>query len=70
MLDPIRAESYFSVVNKISGLFACNLITRKQMDRNNKYYLIAAFSKKSIFIIIEYFKLLPLYCYKYLDYKY
>lgn len=69
ILDPVAAENYFSALNKISSLLACNLITRKQVSTGNNYYLIAASSKKSLSIIIEYFKSFPLYSSKYLDYN-
>ena len=69
MLDPITKTSYFDILNQISIFLNCNLLTRTQKSTNNTYYTLAASSKLSLSIIINYFNKFPLYTSKYLDYK-
>lgn len=45
------------------------MLTRTQKSTNNSYYTLAATSKVSLGIIINYFNKYPLYSSKYLDYK-
>ncbi len=68
MYEPITKNSYFNVLLEIAEFLNCNLKTRKQISTNNEYYIIAASSRKSLKIIINYFKDFPLYSSKYLDY--
>ena len=69
MYEPISKNSYFDVLTEISTLLNCNLNIRKQVSTDNEYYIIAASSRKSLLIIMAYFKFFPLYSSKYLDYK-
>lgn len=68
-LDPVTNESYKSVMQQIAGSLECKLSTRKQKSTNNEYYILAAYSKTSLVIIINYFKNNLLFSSKYLDYK-
>jgi hypothetical protein len=67
MLDPKTQASYFDVLTEIAKFLHCNLLTRKQLSTGNQYYTLAATSRKSILVIINYFKLFPLFSSKYLD---
>jgi hypothetical protein len=69
ILDPKTKTSYFDILNQISLFLNCNLLTRTQKSTNNTYYTLAASSKLSLSIIINYFQKFPLYTSKYLDYK-
>lgn len=69
VLDPITGASYFDILNQICLFLNCNLNTRTQKSTNNTYYTLAASSKVSLSIIINYFNKFPLYTSKYLDYK-
>ena len=69
MLDPITSASYFDILNLICLFLNCNLLTRTRKSTNNTYYTLAASSKVSLSIIINYFNKFPLYTSKYLDYK-
>lgn len=69
ILDPITNDSYFDILNQISLFLNCKLLTRTQKSTNNSYYTLAATSKVSLGIIINYFNKYPLYSSKYLDYK-
>ena len=69
MLDPITGASYFDILNQICLFLNCNLLTKTQKSTNNTYYTLAASSKVSLSIIINYFNKFPLYTSKYLDYK-
>jgi LAGLIDADG endonuclease len=69
MYEPLTKNSYFDVLNEISTFLNCNLNTRKQTSTGNKYFIIAASSRKSLLIIMTYFKNFSLYSSKYLDYK-
>jgi hypothetical protein len=69
MYEPISKNSYFDLLTEISILLNCNLNIRKQVSTDNEYYIIAASSRKSLLIIMAYFKFFPLYSSKYLDYK-
>ena len=68
MLDPKSNESYFNVLTEISNYLGCNLLTRKQKSTGNEYYILAASSRKSLTVIINYFDLFTLYSSKHLDY--
>ncbi len=68
MLDPITKNSYCTVLTEIANFFGCSLLTRNHLSTNNKYYIIAATSKKSLLTIISYFDSFPLLSSKYLDY--
>lgn len=67
MLDPNTNASYFDVLTEIAKFLQCNLLTRKQLSTGNQYYTLAASSRKSILLIINYFELFPLFSSKYLD---
>jgi LAGLIDADG endonuclease len=69
MCDPISKESYFDVLTEISKFLCCNLNTRKQKSTGNKYFNMSASSRKSLLVILNYFKYFPLYSSKYLDFK-
>lgn len=69
VLDPITSASYFDILNQICLFLNCNLLTKTQKSTNNTYYTLAASSKVSLSIIINYFNKFPLYTSKYLDYK-
>lgn len=69
MYEPISKKSYFNVLTEISTFLNCNLNTRKQISTGNTYFIIAASSRKSLLIIMTYFKNFSLYSSKYLDYK-
>ena len=69
MLDPVTKISYFSVLNQIAKILGCKLLTRKQLSTNNEYYTLAASSRKSLLVIVNYLELYPLFSSKYLDYK-
>ena len=68
MLDPITGNSYISVLTDICKFLNCNLLTRIQKSTGNKYYTLTASSKISLFIIIKYLDVYPLFSSKYLDY--
>ena len=69
MYEPITKNSYFGVLTEIAKFLGCSLVTRKQISTGNEYFNITASSRKSLSIIITYFKSFPLYSSKYLDYK-
>lgn len=69
MLYPITNESYFKVLTDIANFLKCKLLTKKQKSTGNEYYTLAATSKISLSIIIEYLEKNPLFSTKYLDYK-
>jgi hypothetical protein len=69
MYEPITKNSYLDVLTEISTFLNCNLNTRKQISTGNTYFIIAASSRKSLLIIMTYFKNFSLYSSKYLDYK-
>ena len=68
MLDPITGNSYISVLTDICKFLNCNLLTRIQKSTGNKYYTLTASSKISLFIIIKYLDVYPLFSSKYLYY--
>lgn len=69
MLDPVTKDSYYDILNQICLFLNCNLLTKTQKATNNTYYTLAASSKVSLDIIINYFNKHPLFSSKYLDYK-
>ena len=69
MYEPVSKNTYFDVLTDIAKFLNCNLKTRKQTSTGNEYYILAASSRKSISIILTYFKSFSLYSSKYLDYK-
>lgn len=69
MFDPSSQESYFDILNRICLFLNCNLLTKTQKSTGNTYYTLAATSKVSLNIIINYFNKYPLYSSKFLDYK-
>jgi hypothetical protein len=69
MLEPITKHSYFDVLTEIALFLGCNLKTKKQISTGNLYFNVTASSRKSLLIIITYFKSFPLYSSKFLDYK-
>ena len=69
MYEPITRNSYSDVLTEIAEFLGCRLNIRKQISTDNKYFNLTASSRKSLLIIITYFKLFPLYSSKYLDYK-
>ena len=60
-------NSYYNILNVITGFLGCNLLTRKQLSTDNEYYILAT-SRKSLLVIINYFLVFPLFSSKYLDY--
>lgn len=68
MLDAKTNTSYFNVLTEISNYLDCNLLTRKQISTGNVYYILAASSRKSLAVIINYFDFYTLYSSKHLDY--
>ena len=69
MLDPITKDSYFNILTEVASFLGCNLLTRKQKSTGNVYYTLAATSKMSIRVIIDYFSKHFLFSSKYLDYR-
>lgn len=69
ILDPKTSEDYFYILNQICLFFNCNLLTRTQKSTGNAYYTLAASSKVSLNVIINYFNKYPLFSSKFLDYK-
>lgn len=69
MSDPITNNSYFNILTDISRFLNCNLKTRKQASTKREYFILTACSRKSLPLIINYFKTFSLYTSKYLDYK-
>ena len=69
ILDPNTNESYFDILNQICLFLNCKLLIRTQKSTNNSYYTLAASSKVSLNIIINYFNKYPLFSSKFLDYK-
>jgi hypothetical protein len=69
MYEPLTKISYFDILTEIAIFLSCNLKTRKQVSTGNEYFNLTASSRKSLLIIITYFKSFPLYSSKYLDYK-
>lgn len=69
MLEPITKNSYFDILTEIALFLGCNLKTKKQISTGNLYFNVTASSRKSLLIIITYFKSFPLYSSKFLDYK-
>lgn len=69
MIDPVTNNSYFNVLTELASFLNCNLLTRKQKATGNEYFTLAASSKVSLQIIIDYFKKHPLLSSKSLDYK-
>ena len=68
MLDPKTSTSYFNILTVISNYLHCNLLTRKQISTGNEYYILAASSRRSLTVIINYFDLFTLQSSKHLDY--
>lgn len=68
MLDPKNNTSYLNVLTEISKFLGCNLLTRLQTSTGNSYYTLAATSRKSLTVIINYFDSFALYSSKHLDY--
>jgi hypothetical protein len=56
-------------LNQICLFLNCNLCTKIQKSTGNSYYTLAAASKVSLAIAINYFNKYPLFTSKYLDYK-
>jgi LAGLIDADG endonuclease/Cytochrome C and Quinol oxidase polypeptide I len=69
MIEPITKLSYKDNLTEIAEFLNCNLKVRKQISTGNEYFNLTASSKKSLLIVIEYFKVNTLYSSKYLDYK-
>lgn len=69
MLDPVTGKSYLDVLTKIAKFLNCNLLTRIQKSTDNEYYTLAASSKNSTDILMNYLDRYPLFSSKYLDYK-
>jgi len=65
MLDPITNQSYFDVLTEIASFLNCKVLTRKQLATGNEYFTLAASSRKSLQIILDYFECFPLYSSKY-----
>lgn len=66
---PQGVEDYFYILNQICLFFNCKLLTRTQKSTGNTYYTLAASSKASLNIIINYFNKYPLFSSKFLDYQ-
>lgn len=69
LIDPVSKVKYKEICQEICDFFLIRLHTRLQKSTNNSYYVISASSKRSLLIILDYFKNNPLYSSKYLDYK-
>ena len=69
MLDSITNESYSKILTDIANFINCKLFTRKQKSTGNEYYTLAASSKMSLNIIVNYLEKHPLFSSKYLNYK-
>jgi hypothetical protein len=69
MIDPLSGKSYKNILFEVSKFLNCNLKIRNQVSTGNSYYIIAASSRVSLSIIIDYFNKHPLFSSKYLDYK-
>jgi hypothetical protein len=69
MYEPISKKSYFDILTEIAKFLGCNLTIRKQVSTGNEYFNLTASSRKSLSVILTYFKSFPLYSSKYLDYK-
>ncbi len=68
-IDPVSNENYNSVLTEVAEFLNCNLLIKKQKSTGNEYYTLAASSRLSLNIILNYFKIHPLYSSRYLDYK-
>ena len=68
MIEPKTKISYLKIMNEIAHLLNCNLLTRKQKSTGNEYYILAATSRNSLSIVINYFEAFPLFSSKQLDY--
>jgi len=66
MLDPITNDK--DNLSEIAMFLECKLLTRKQQSTGNEYYTLAASSRKSLLVIVNYFELFPLFSSKHLDY--
>ena len=69
IFDPITNESYAQILSSITNFLNCSLLTNTPKSIGNTYYTLAASSKISLNIIIEYLDRYPLFSSKYLDYK-
>jgi hypothetical protein len=69
MYEPTSGGNYFNVLKETADFLGCNLKIRKQTSTGNEYYTLTASSRKSLSIILIYFKNFSLYSSKYLDYK-
>lgn len=69
MVEPISKQSYSDVLTEIANFFNCKLLVKKQASTGNEYYTLAATSRISLQILLDYFERFPLYSSKYLDYK-
>ena len=69
ILDPITNNSYSPVLTDVSNFLNCSLLIKNQKATGNSYYTLAATSRISLGIIINYLEKYPLYSSKYLDYK-
>ena len=69
LFEPVSKNSYYDVMLEIATFLGCNLKKRTQSSTNNEYFNITACSRKSLLIILNYFKLNCLYSSRYLDYK-
>lgn len=68
MFDPITKDSYEDILKDVCKFLNCNLRIRKQNSTGNEYFTLAASSRSSLLIIINYFETFPLFTSKYLDY--
>lgn len=68
MLDPVTGDTYSKVLTHITKFFNCTLLTKKQKSTGNSYYTLAASSRTSLDIIINYLEKYPLFSSKHLDY--
>jgi len=69
MIEPITKKSYSDVLTEIADFMCCKLNIRKQSSTANEYFNITASSRKSLFIITNYFESFSLFSSKYLDFK-
>nr|QJQ35168.1 LAGLIDADG endonuclease [Fusarium napiforme] len=69
MLDPVTGNSYLDILTTITKFLNCSLLTRTQKSTSNEYYTLAASSKYSTEILVNYLDKYPLFSSKYLDYR-
>ena len=69
MIDPVTGNSYLDILTTITKFLNCNLAIRTQKSTGNEYCVLAASSKYSTRILINYLDKYSLFSSKYLDYR-